>query len=274
MRQASVWYEQPAVEQQVDAPGRASRTWTVPSRPSQQARVVLRGRCRDAARARGSVARRRARLVDVGGLAEQEDDFRLLARLAARRPPAARAHGSSAGADAPGERLRGAGPPGAAGEPLRPRNSVRSPVQLRSRRRLHVGEGDRRAEVGVVGVAREQGAGSRRPVGDDVHLRLLARRAQHPLGVAGRPTAAAGATSVAQAQALHAHRSLTGVVAPGHEGQSAPARGRGCCARRRCSPGRGGRAYGVASPDRQRRRRPELAGRPRRGGRSPRPAGR
>ena len=59
--------------------------------------------------------------------------------------------------------------------PLRPRNSVRSPVTLRVGV-VHVEEGDAVGELRVVGVAREERAARRVDLGDHVHAPILARR--------------------------------------------------------------------------------------------------
>ena len=68
--------------------------------------------------------------------------------------------------------------------PLRPRNSVRSPL-TRAGRIVDVKERSPVGELGVVGVGRVERAARRIDLGDHVHRRFRPQVAQHPLDVAG-----------------------------------------------------------------------------------------
>ena len=133
-------------------------------------------------------------------LAEDEDDLLRPGRGPGRFGVMSAAHGSSAGADAAGQADRGRGRPGAAVEPLRPRNSVRSAVND-LRPRPDVGEGDRPAKLPGPGVAGQHGAGLRVELADDLQRRVVADGAQHPLGVERRRQPPGPVAGVAHRQA-------------------------------------------------------------------------
>ena len=78
---------------------------------------------------------------------------------------------------------------GAASEPLRPRNSVRSHVHVRGRS-VDVREGHGRRKVRVEAIASQQGARLRVDLGDDAHGRLVADGAEHPFREEGGGQAA------------------------------------------------------------------------------------
>ncbi len=95
-----------------------------------------------------------------------------------------------------------------------------------------------------------------------VHLLIFADRAEHPLRKVGDGEPALPSGIVAQTQAAHLHR-IAGPSASPARTPSVPGRWRGCCARTRCSPGRGapgthpfrGSAAALASTRRRSRRR-------------------
>ena len=92
------------------------------------------------------------------------------------------AHGSNPAPAAPWRREPPASAAGRSGPPLRPRNSVRSAVQLVCRP-LEIEEGDPAGEVGVPRVPGQQRLCFRLVLGDDVRCVGATRRAEHPLGV-------------------------------------------------------------------------------------------
>ena len=83
--------------------------------------------------------------------------------------------------------------------PLRPRNSVRSPVTVRVGL-VHVEERDPVGELGVVGVAREERAAVGIDLGDHVHRRFRPQIAQHPFHIAGGGEPARSARLVSHLQ--------------------------------------------------------------------------
>ncbi len=94
------------------------------------------------------------------------------------------AHGSRPAPTLPESRARAIAA-GLRSVPLRPRNSVRSPVTVRVASSASK-NATRSAKLGVVGVAREDRAAAGFDLGDHVHRRLRPQVAQHPLDVAGR----------------------------------------------------------------------------------------
>ena len=71
---------------------------------------------------------------------------------------------------------------------------------------VHVEERDPLAELGVEGIAREQGAAARIELGDHVHRRLRREVAQHPFDVARHRKRAAAARRVSKPQHDELHR--------------------------------------------------------------------
>ena len=162
--------EQPAVGQHVERRvgrldlDRAERAASSIARPPRAHR----------ARAVGA-AEALHQLVGVVGArcrhAEQEDDLALLPSASSKRHLDRRAGIQSRRRPCrTGARCAHA-PPDCASVPLRPRNSVRSPVTVRSVS-LDVEEGDAVGELGVVGVAGEERAACRIDLGDHVHGRF------------------------------------------------------------------------------------------------------
>src|SRR5262249_20636933 len=160
-------------------------TWTVDSRPSQNSPV------RRNASSTASVSRKRRASAPAAPRSAAWPSRNTTSVSAPRGSSNflwSPAHGSRAAPTRPGRP-----PPAAARQPAPPegRRRRRRPVPPqelgavpgeRPRPAIHLGERDGGAEVRVEGVAGKQGAGLGVGLGDDVHRRLVARRAQDPLG--------------------------------------------------------------------------------------------
>ena len=196
---AQVLVEEPAVHQQVEGVVRGAHLHRVE-------RVVpgpTHGVERSLGRGRGAVTRHElAGRRGVPGLAQQEDDAPRLAG-SQREGQLQRRAGVEARAEAAGERLAGEGGrlrerPVAAQE--------RGPVAGgRARGLARVGEGHVPGVLGVVGIARQDGAGLGVELGHDVERLALARRAQDPLVVGDDAQATRGAALVRQDEPRELH---------------------------------------------------------------------
>ena len=156
---AHVLVEQPAVHQQVE--GVVRRAAPGPrraSRPSARRTASSAARPPPTEPWRATSSRACAR---VRALAEQEHDARASRRARASSATCSAAHGSSPAPKRPRERLAARAPPAARASRCGRGTRGRSPVAERSGL-ARVREGDAPGELGVVGIAREDRAASRR----------------------------------------------------------------------------------------------------------------
>ena len=195
------------------SPGRAASRW--PARRAtgrafapapRRARVSQCAFARFERGARGvaaaPAAHQRAGLVDALARRRGGRRSRVLRRRQARRRRAARRRDRARRRRGPTDAARPA-PPVPRSEPLRPKKSPRSPQALR-RCAVDIEERDAAVEVGVVGVAREEGACLGVELGDDLHQRLRRSSPSTHSTIAGDAEPARPAASVAQSE----HREL------------------------------------------------------------------